>query len=168
MRLAPVVVAVLLVACGCVAPAAPTLDEQPTETTPDPQLTGATTAALDCDAVTSGTLSVEESVGDYAEPSESDAAYDGADGLMAYLKTCTDRDLAGVGVGVRTTDDGGTIYVHRDTVLDRDGTVVSEPDTSYERVAEVAPDEVTVTFEHDGESSWTIPVVVQNRTIQQD
>ncbi|WP_132059595.1 hypothetical protein [Halorussus amylolyticus] len=78
-------------------------------------------------------------------------------------------DAEGVSAGV-TNDDGELkIFVAHETTLNRDGDVISEPNVSYDRVRQVAPERAEVTLTLSGRSrSCVVSVATREQEIQQE
>jgi len=89
----------------------------------------------------------------------------GSDEILPTIEDRVDRELAGVGTGVRGTAFGLASTVSATTTLDRDGTVVSEPNVSVERLRTVTPATVytAIRFE-EREHRRAVPVFVTEST----
>jgi hypothetical protein len=90
----------------------------------------------------------------------------GSDAVLPAIEDRVDRGMTRIGKGVRGTAFGLAITVSATTTLDRDGTVVSEPEVPLERLRTVTPATVHVTIEFGGkEYRRAVPVFVEESTV---
>jgi hypothetical protein len=74
----------------------------------------------------------------------------------------------GVTTGVTTEESERTVLVEHQTLVDRDGEVVSEPSVSYRRVRRVAPERAIVEVTFAGQTrECEVPVTTRQATIRQ-
>ncbi|WP_135852866.1 hypothetical protein [Halorussus salinus] len=74
----------------------------------------------------------------------------------------------GVATGVTTEEGERTVLVEHQTLVDRDGEVVSEPSVSYRRVRRVAPERAVVEVTFAGHTrECEVPVTTRQATIRQ-
>lgn len=77
-------------------------------------------------------------------------------------------DADGISAGITAEDGERVVFVAHQTLLNRDGEVISEPSVSYERVERVAPERVEVTLSFAGRTrECTVAVTTREETIQQ-
>lgn len=80
-----------------------------------------------------------------------------------------DGEAEGVSAGMGREDGEMVVRVAHETILDRDGDVVSEPSVPYERVEAVAPERVEATVTLAGRShSCTVSVTTREMEIRQE
>lgn len=85
----------------------------------------------------------------------------GASEVLTVVENRLDKSVEGVGSGVRFLLFGPVISVDRTVTRDRDGSTVSEPNVTLERLVSVAPRSMTITVILDGHGfTKKIPVGV--------
>jgi len=88
------------------------------------------------------------------------------------VSAVADERLAGdptLSVGITNREGEMAVTAELTTTLNRDGTVVSEPSTDFERVVAAVPRSVDTTIHFEGETATrTVPVWVGEMTIQYD
>jgi hypothetical protein len=90
----------------------------------------------------------------------------GSDAVLPAVEDRVDREMTGIGKGVRGTSFGLAITVSATTTLDREGTVVSEPVIPLDRLVAVTPATVYATVRFEGrEHTRAVPVFVEESTV---
>lgn len=103
----------------------------------------------------------------YEEWAPTECAHVGASAVFTAIEQRLDEQLTGIAVGVTTRDDEKVIVVHVETLLDRDGSVVSTPSADFDEVRGVAPSGVQATISLDSRNhSCNVSVLVSRATIQ--
>lgn len=103
----------------------------------------------------------------FEEWAPTECAHVGASAVLTAIEQRLDKQLTGIAVGVTTRDDEKVIVVHVETLLDRDGSVVSTPSAEFGEVRSVAPSGVRARISLDGRNhSCDVSVLVSRATIQ--
>lgn len=89
--------------------------------------------------------------------------------IVAVVDNRLDTSVDGVGSGVRYLLFGPVITVDHTVTRDRDGSIVSEPNVTLERLISVAPRSIRVTVTLDGHAHTTaFPVGVGHSEVSMD
>lgn len=90
----------------------------------------------------------------------------GAEKVGSVARAALDGD-SNLSVGITKREDEMVIAARQTTTVNREGTVVSEPTTDFERVVAAVPRAVDVTIHFEGQTARrTVPVWVSESTIQ--
>jgi hypothetical protein len=94
-----------------------------------------------------------------------ECAHVGAQSVLDVLRTHLGDGAEHLSAGVTTEDSTKVIHVSLVTTLGRDGSLLSEPTVSFERVVAKTPESVAVTITIDGRQyASTVPVYVEQST----
>ena len=99
---------------------------------------------------------------------ETECASVAADEVRAVVEPAVDGD-PNLSVGITNREGEMAVTVQQTTTLNRQGTVVSEPTTPFERVVAVTPRSVDATVHLEGQThATTVPVWASETTLQYD
>jgi len=102
----------------------------------------------------------------FADWGETECASVAADEVSAVADAAIDGDPR-LSVGITNREGEMAVTVQQTTTLNREGTVVSEPTTPFDRIVAVTPRSVDATVHLDGQThATTVPVWVSETTLQ--
>jgi len=154
----PLALAGLLALCGCIG--ALDTDGGPPSTTAGDEITNSS-------SMEDGTLVVSRA-SPAAHLSEVDCLWVGVNAVLGRLKN-TSEGLEGVSVGTLTENGQPTLQVSRVTSHDRNGTIISRPSISHQRLVALSPEQVRVTVAANGRvEQCQLPVVLRNVSEEED